>query len=107
MASADFCPIHIASSLTPLALYWRIVQTSRNKTHIFRPAGHGFTPLLRLGLGLCRVLPTCPQVGLVSISCSCPPSFVLDFLHPLPRGGKLVFDCLIPPNRLIGDFHSR
>ena len=107
MASADFCPVRIAPSLTPLALYWRIVQTSRNKTHIFHPAGHGFTTLLRLGLGLCRVLPTCPQVGLVSISCSCPPSFVLDFLHPLPRGGKLVFDCLIPPNRLIGDFHSR
>ena len=107
MASADFCPVHIAPSLTPLALYWRTVQTSRNKTPIFLPAGHGFTTLLRLGLGLCRVVPTCPQVGLVSISCSCPPGFVLDFLHPLPRGSKLVFDYLIPPNWLIGDFHSR
>ena len=50
---------------------------------------------------------TCPRVGLVSAFCSCPPSFALGFLHPRPHGRKLALGYLVPPNRPIGDLHSR
>ena len=46
------------------------------------------------------------QVGLVSAFCACPPTFALDFLHPRPRGRKLVLNFWVPPNWPIGDFHS-
>ena len=60
-----------------------------------------------LGLGLCLVLQACPQVGLVSAFCACPPTFALDFLHPRPRGRKLVLNFWVPPNWPRGDLHSR
>ena len=63
--------------------------------------------MLRLGLGLRLIWQTCPQVGLVSAFCSYPPTFASDFLHPQPRGCKLVFYSRVPPNRPLGDFHSR
>ena len=106
MASADFS----ASSFRRYRRPWPFRadgEISRNKTHFFRPAGCGFTTLLRLGLGLRLVLQTCPQVGLVSAFCSYPPNFASDFLHPRPRGRKLVLGYLVPPNWPIGDFHSR
>lgn len=49
----------------------------------------------------------CPREGLVSAFCSCPPSFASDFLRPHPRGCKFVFYSRVPPNRPLGDFHSR
>ena len=106
MASADFS----ASSFRRYRRPWPFRadgEISRNKTHFFRPAGCGFTTLLRLGLGLRLVLQTCPQVGLVSAFCAYPPNFASDFLHPRPRGRKLVLGYLVPPNWPIGDFHSR
>ena len=106
MASADFS----ASSFRRYRRPWPFRadgEISRNKTHFFRPAGCGFTTLLRLGLGLRHVLLTCPQVGLVSAFCAYPPNFASDFLHPRPRGRKLVLGYLVPPNWPIGDFHSR
>ena len=106
MASADFS----ASSFRRCRRPWPFRadgEISRNKTHFFRPAGCGFTTLLRLGLGLRHVLLTCPQVGLVSAFCAYPPNFASDFLHPRPRGRKLVLGYLVPPNWPIGDFHSR
>ena len=106
MASADFS----ASSFRRCRRPWPFRadgEISRNKTHFFRPAGCGFTTLLRLGLGLRLVLQTCPQVGLVSAFCAYPPNFASDFLHPRPRGRKLVLGYLVPPNWPIGDFHSR
>ena len=107
MASADFSLVLTALSPVLLDISWQTKETSRNKTHIFRSVGYGFTTSLRLGLGLCLVMQTCPRVSLVSIFCSYPPTFVSDFLHPRPRERKLVFDYLIPPNWLIGDLHSR
>lgn len=106
MASADFS----ASSFRRYRRPWPFRadgEISRNKTHFFRPAGCGFTTLLRLGLGLRHVMLTCPQVGLVSAFCAYPPNFASDFLHPRPRGRKLVLGYLVPPNWPIGDFHSR
>ena len=106
MASADFS----ASSFRRYRRPWPFRadgEISRNKTPFFRPAGCGFTTLLRLGLGLRIVLQTCPQVGLVSAFCAYPPNFASDFLHPRPRGRKLVLGYLVPPNWPIGDFHSR
>ena len=106
MASADFS----ASSFRRYRRPWPFRadgEISRNKTHFFRPAGCGFTTLLRLGLGLRLVWQTCPQVGLVSAFCAYPPNFASDFLHPRPRGRKLVLGYLVPPNWPIGDFHSR
>ena len=106
MASADFS----APSFRRCRRLWPFragVETSRNKTHFFRSAGCGFTTLLRLGLGLRLVLQTCPQVGLVSAFCAYPPNFASGFLHPRPHGRKLAFGYLVPPNRPIGDFHSR
>ena len=61
----------------------------------------------RLGLGLRLVWQTCPQVGLVSAFCACPPTFALDFLHPRPHGRKLVLNFWVPPNWPRGDLHSR
>ena len=83
------------------------VEISWNKTSFFPSAGRGFTTLLRLGLGLCLVWQACPQVGLVSAFCACPPTFALDFLHPRPRGRKLVLNFWVPPNWPRGDLHSR
>ena len=106
MASADFS----TSSFRRYRRPWPFRadgEISRNKTHFFRPAGCGFTTLLRLGLGLRHVMLTCPQVGLVSAFCAYPPNFASDFLHPRPRGRKLVLGYLVPPNWPIGDFHSR
>ena len=106
MASADFS----ASSFRRYRRPWPFRadgEISRNKTHFFRPSGCGFTTLLRLGLGLRHVMLTCPQVGLVSAFCAYPPNFASDFLHPRPRGRKLVLGYLVPPNWPIGDFHSR
>ena len=106
MASADFS----ASSFRRYRRPWPFRadgEISRNKTHFFRPAGCGFTTLLRLGLGLRLVLQTCPQAGLVSAFCAYPPNFASDFLHPRPHGRKLVLGYLVPPNWPIGDFHSR
>ena len=74
---------------------------------VFRSAGRGSTTSLRLGFGRCLVMQTCPRVGLVSAFCSCPPSFALGFLHPRPHGRKLALGYLVPPNRPIGDLHSR
>lgn len=107
MASADFCKDPIAPSLTPLALSGGQCRPPgiRHTSFIWRDMD--LLILLRLGFGLCLVLQTCPHMSLVSISCSCPPNFVLDFLHPHPHGCKLVLNYLIPPNWLIGDFHSR
>ena len=107
MASADFCKDPIAPSLTPLALSGGQCRPPgiRHTSFIWRDMD--LLILLRLGFGLCLVLQTYPHMSLVSISCSCPPNFVLDFLHPHPHGRKLVFDYLIPPNWLIGDLHSR
>ena len=105
MASADFS----ASSFRRYRRPWPFRadgEISRNKTHFFRPAGCGFTTLLRLGLGLRHVMLTCPQVGLVSAFCAYPPNFASDFLHPRPRGRKLVLGYLVPPSWPIGDFHS-
>ena len=106
MASADFS----APSFRRCRRPWPFradAEISRNKTHFFRPAGCGFTTLLRLGLGICLVLQTYPQVGLVSAFCAYPPNFASDFLHPHPHGRKLVLGYLVPPNWPIGDFHSR
>ena len=106
MASADFS----APSFRRCRRPWPFRadgEISRNKTHFFRPAGCGFTTLLRLGLGLRLVLQTCPQVGLVSAFCAYPPDFASDFLHPRPHGRKLVLGYLVPPNWPIGDLHSR
>ena len=83
------------------------VEISWNKTSFFPSAGRGFTTLLRLGLGLCLPLQACPQVGLVSAFCACPPTFALDFLHPRPRGRKLVLNFWVPSNWPRGDLHSR
>ena len=83
------------------------MEISWNKTSFFPSAGRGFTTLLRLGLGLCLPLQACPQVGLVSAFCACPPTFALDFLHPRPRGRKLVLNFWVPPNWPRGDLHSR
>ena len=107
MASADFCIAHIASSLMPLALSGRLCRPPgiRHLSFVWRDMDLLF--LLRLGFGLCFVVQTYPHKSLISISCSCPPNFVLDFLHPHPHGRKLVFNYLIPPNWLIGDLHSR
>ena len=107
MASADFCIAHIASSLMPLALSGRLCRPPgiRHLSFVWRDMDLLF--LLRLGFGFCFVLQTHPHKSLISISCSCPPNFVLNFLHPHPHGRKLVFDYLIPPNWLIGDLHSR
>ena len=107
MASADFCKDPIAPSLTPLALSGGQCRPPgiRHTSFIWRDMD--LLILLRLGFGLCLVLQTYPHGSLVSISCSCPPNFVLDFLHPHPHGCKLVLNYLIPPNWLIGDLHSR
>ena len=106
MASADFS----APSFRRYRRPWPFragVEISRNKTHFFRSAGCGFTTLLRLGLGLRLASQTCPQVGLVSAFCAYPPNFASGFLHPRPHGRKLAFGYLVPPNRPIGDLHSR
>lgn len=106
MASADFS----APSFRRYRRPWPFragVEISRNKTHFFRSAGCGFTTLLRLGLGLRLASQTCPQVGLVSASCAYPPNFASGFLHPRPHGRKLALGYLVPPNRPIGDLHSR
>ena len=107
MASADFCIARIASSLTPLALSDGQCRPPgiRHTSFIWRDMD--LLLLLRLGIGLCFVWQTYPHKSLISIFCSCPPNFVLDFLHPHPHGHKLVFDYLIPPNWLTGDLHSR
>ena len=107
MASADFCIAHIAPSLTPLALSGGQCRPPgiRHTSFIWRDMD--LLLLLRLGIGLCFVWQTYPHKSLISIFCSCPPNFVLDFLHPHPHGHKLVFDYLIPPNWLTGDLHSR
>ena len=82
-------------------------EISGNKVQVFPPAGRGFTTLLRLGFGLRLPLQTCPQVGLVSAFCACPPTFALDFLHPRPHGRKLVLNFWVPPNWPRRDLHSR
>ena len=105
MASADFS--------APLFRHrWRLwpfradAEISGNKVQVFPPAGRGFTTLLRLGFGLRLPLQTCPQVGLVSAFCSCPPGFASGFLRPRPHGRKFAISSLVPPNWPIGDFHS-
>ena len=105
MASADF-------SAPSFRHHWRPwpfradAEISGNKVQVFPPAGRGFTTLLRLGFGLRLPLQTCPQVGLVSAFCSCPPGFASGFLRPRPHGRKFAISSLVPPNWPIGDFHS-
>ena len=102
-----FCIAPIVPSLTRLVLSGGQCRPPgiRHISFIWRDMD--LLLLLRLGFGLCFVGQTYPHKSLVSISCSCPPNFVLDFLHPHPHGCKLVLNYLIPPNWLIGDFHSR
>lgn len=105
MASADFsAPVfHHRWRLWPFRAG---VEISGNKVQVFPPAGRGFTTLLRLGFGLRLSLQTCPQVGLISAFCSCPPRFASGFLRPRPHGRKFAISSLVPPNWPIGDFHS-
>ena len=44
--------------------------------------------MLRLGFGICLIWQTYPHRSIVSISRSCPPNFVLDFLRPYARWGR-------------------
>ena len=71
-----------------------LITVSWHTTSFFPSAGRGFTTLLRLGFGPRLPLLTCPQAGLIPAFCSCPPTFALDFLHPRPRGRKLVLNFL-------------
>ena len=105
MASADFsAPVfHHRWRLWPFRVD---AEISGNKVQVFPPAGRGFTTLLRLGFGLRLSLQACPQVGLVSAFCSCPPRFASGFLRPRPHGRKFAISSLVPPNWPIGDFHS-
>ena len=104
MASADFsAPVfHHRWRLWP---FRADAEISGNKVQVFPPAGRGFTTLLRLGFGLRLNLQACPQVGLVSAFCSCPPRFASGFLRPRPHGRKFAISSLVPPNWPIGDFH--
>ena len=102
-----FCIAPVAPSLTRLVLSGGQCRPPGIRHISFIWWDMDLLLLLRLGFGLCFVWQTYPHKSLVSISCSCPPNFVLDFLHPHPHGCKLVLNYLIPPNRLIGDFHSR
>ena len=105
MASADFSAPVFHHRWRPWP-FRADAEISGNKVQVFPPAGRGFTTLLRLGFGLRLPLQTCPQVGLVSAFCSCPPRFASGFLRPRPHGRKFTISSLVPPNWPIGDFHS-
>ena len=105
MASADFSAPVFRHRWRPWP-FRADAEISGNKVQVFPPAGRGFTTLLRLGFGLRLSLQACPQVGLVSAFCSCPPRFASGFLRPRPHGRKFAISSLVPPNWPIGDFHS-